>query len=319
MPLFSRAKKEEDPTEETTEETTTETPSYVTTSDLSDLRSEVQNGFLQMQQNILAPQTPAPTEEKEPTIEDVSDTEYESALSSLSDQDYEGDRSQLIRTIRKREDAKQTRLTHQINTQFAALKRENDENLGRVGTHLAESSLERQPYYQLFKRDIDEAISNLPAATRLDNNARLMIYNNFVGANVARVMEYDTDLKARKAAEQHTLDTAPGRTPAEQKDKTSFSSAFGSEFAEVNATIPGVGPVWNPSSRSHQSPDDFARSKQAHGGDSFESADDYARYATAIMSIERCNKCLQDIINQACMCEAIAKHSSNSSTLYIEY
>ena len=303
MPFWKR----EQPADKKPEDEKPNEPNYVTKDELQSFSNDIKESILSLREQRLEQPASEPKREELPAIDDVDDDTYEGAIIKLQDPDFDGDRRDLLKVIRKREKANEERRERNFSAKLDAVRQESSEHISRLNTQSAQAALQTKPHYELLKKDIDAAMAQLPAAQRTPEAANF-VYNQIVGMNIDKIDEHRQRQADEQRRKQADLD-APSRR-GQRQEKPSFASTFGEQFADDRANIGLGGPIWNPNSRLHRDADDFARNPQAHAGESFQNADEYAEYAQAVMSIEACPRCLMEIINDKCNCAAINKFSN---------
>ena len=297
--------KKEDP-KEPDKKPDPEPPKYVTKEELDSFKTSLQDTIVSTltQRTDPPPRHDPPPKEPEP-IDDVSDADYQAALDNLQNPDFEGDRRAQLRVVQKRESASRERLKRDIFSEMDRRLSSQQSTLHQVNEEITRNSLNSLRYYKLFKKEIDEAIAKVPPEQRTTQIAQL-VHNQIVAMHQDQVIEHEIKERERIAKEKQPLDTdTPNRRQRSQTQKPTFVEVFGENLADPNARMHGA-PLWDQHSRGHRDPEDYARSI------GFESADEYAEYATNILAIEPCPKCFAEIVQGKCNCELIAKYQGRA-------
>lgn len=262
------------------------------------------NAFREDLRSMLRPPEPAPRQDTGtpdvPQIDDITDEEYEAAVTNLTNPDYDGDRRLEFRKVQKREKAQQTRNRQSILEEVGRRTATQHILLDSLSTEVTKQHLNSLPYYSLFKKELDQAIAALTPEQRTVQNVQI-IHNAFVGApeNQDKVYEYRKQQDSRAALPDHDI---PGRkSPKDTRPK--FVQIFGERMADSEEIIMNQGKLWRQNSRSQRDPDDFARSR------GYDSANDYAEFAENMMKIESCPDCYMEVIDGKCNCAAIGQFS----------
>lgn len=274
-------------------------PKYVTEEALQHFQREVTEGLSFLRENF-TPQrreSDEPPPSTPPAIRDVSDDDYQTALDNLQNPDFDGDRRAQMRVIQVRESASRERLKRDILQEVETRYSAHSQALANVNEEITRRGLNELPYYKLFKREIDAALSKAPIENRNMQMAQI-IHNQIIASNQSKVIDYE--LEQRKLKDVPVDSDIPGRSHRSQRDaKVTFSSQFGEEISDLDASVPGGIKVWDRASRTHRSPDDFAK------GLGFENADDYAQFSQSLNEITTCDRCFSEIFQGKCNCEAM--------------
>lgn len=289
-------------------------PLYATRDELTQMRREITEGLTWIKDKVI-PRNDDPqddTSTRLPEVKDVSDDQYQAALDNLQNPDFDGDRRAQLRTLQVREEANRERLRRDV---LSETRREIQSILPQVHSlneEITRTSLQALPYYTLFKKDIDDALTKVPMGQRNIQMATL-IHNQLVGNNTQAVVDFEIAERARKAAEHDAALAPPGRsrTPGTRDAKPDFASTFGDRFSDPKERIHGA-PLWNERSPHHRDPDSFARSR------GFDDANDYAEFTHAMMAIEPCPNCFMEPGRDGkCQCDNIAQFNGRrADTLF---
>lgn len=294
MPLFRKGNtlglQTQQPREETEErqELPYVTPTQFNDS-LSSLRTETSSlingavaelrGMFQGFQSQMRPQP----EVREPQVDDITDEEYQNALST-------GDTVALGR----RQRAVEERARRQAAREVQQARAELTPIVEGMSTELASSILGTLPFYSLFKKEVDEMMSTIPPAQR-NRSVIEHIYHSVCGRpeSLAKIDTYrETQRKQREVEEAMASGVGTQRRGQREREVT-FESTFGEQISNPTATIQGSGPIWQGRRRGYD-PDSYARDQ------GFNDKEDFTRFTHAVMSVEDCPLCLSPVIGGRC-------------------
>ena len=162
-------------------------PTFVNKEDFDSFKTNVIASLRQPTQTQSQSTVQVPEPPKEEPIDDISNDDYESALLNLQDQEFEGDRRSLIRSIEKRKKADEERINRRVTTQINQIRQETSEQLGNLTTHAAQAATSSLPNYNLFKDEIDQAVNNLQPTQRSPEMVKF-IHDQVSGQNIEKVL-----------------------------------------------------------------------------------------------------------------------------------
>lgn len=293
MPLFRRGNSLNlDTKEQKQEEKKEEALPFVTPTQLNDfgstIRTEVSgiisNAVSELRGAFSSFQQPAGQQRQEPQIEDVSEEDYQQALST-------GD----AQTITKRQRANDERNRRNTQREINQARAEVTPVLESLSGELAGSILATLEYYPLFKKDVDSLLGTIPPAQR-NRSVIEHIYHSVCGRpeNLTKIQEYKTGQQRQRDLEVGMAsDIGTQRRGNQREREVTFESTFGEEISNPTATLQTHGPIWQGRRRGYDA-ENYAKDV------GFKDKNEFARFAHAVMAVEDCPECLSPIIQGKC-------------------
>ena len=283
MPWFS--KKEEPPAEPKAPEPSAPElpPAFVTQDQFSQVNQRLEQLTGALIGNQQGQQAPALA--PEPEIPDVTDEEIQQAWATATESGELADIQRARAAEQKRTNANQVRLERTLNCRIQQLEEQGTQWVGGIQEKFAKQSLEGKEYYQVYKKEIDAQIAQIPVAQRTPEILDA-VYKYVIGDKQEEIFEKKMEARARQAEEVVAADSN-NRTGRAQggnmsQDEATFANVFGESLAGQGARWEGGGDLWT---GRHRNPDEFARNL------GYEDANAYARASQAIMAVEDCPNC----------------------------
>ncbi|MFA5234445.1 MAG: hypothetical protein WC390_08615 [Sulfurimonas sp.] len=140
-----------------------------------------------------------------PVIDDVSDEEYADAIAGNIT-----DKHKAAAITQKRHEAIAKRSNAQLMQEIEQLKTVGMASIG----NLNQQTLTTLPHYKTYKKEIDQAISQLPPENRVNADALKGVYNYIIGGHLDEILASERETVLRQAAtpQTETGKSTTGRT-----------------------------------------------------------------------------------------------------------
>lgn len=150
-----------------------------------------------------------------PTIEDVTDEEYENAIAG-----HITDKRQAAAVVSKRQAAAIMRATQGLQQKIDQLQTVGMQAI----SGLTAQGLASRPHYKEYKKEIDQMIATLPPEARVNAEALDGVYKLVIGGHIDEIMSKERETALRQAAAPTQTGTPAGRTEG-AKTNTAASGA----------------------------------------------------------------------------------------------
>lgn len=199
-------------------ETPAEPPKYVTTDEMQRMINESMQGIvqrMQQPQTPLTPQAPAFTLPPEISEEDIA--------AALEDGDYK----KALKLQRQQRERDRLQFQHDLNQL-------RTEGASAIGDLAEQVTLEKNPDYKKYKREVDEYLARFPVNVQKDPGVRDAVLNMVRGRHMDEIVAERIEQEKRKATlKDEPQDPRSGTSQRRQVGKGQEASPFRDEDFEA--------------------------------------------------------------------------------------